>query len=314
MRVLVTGSASHLARALLPRLLADTRIEHIVGVDVRKGWLRHRRYRHVRLDVRSPRLARAMTGANAVIHLAFIVMPRELGARCLDRTQMRDINVRGSQHVFTQAAAQGVETLIHCSSAAVYAQIPGSRAALTEQHPRRALPGFAYAEDKIAVEDWLDGFEAQHPSMRIVRLRPHAILGPHAQPFLQRIARMPFYPRLPDPQPLTQCVHEEDVAQAIHAALFGEARGAFNLATADAMSWRAIKRLRRRYAVAVPLPILHAAFALGWRLFGLGTDPAWTQGLRHDLVLHTGRARRLLGWQPRYDSMHACLATLEHRT
>jgi nucleoside-diphosphate-sugar epimerase len=314
MKVLVTGSASHLARALLPRLLADARIEHIVGVDVRNGWLRHRRYRHVRLDVRSPKLARAMAGADAVIHLAFVVMRRDLGARRFDRAEMRDINVRGSQHVFTQAAAQGVKTLVHCSSAAVYAQNLGSRAAITESNPRGALPGFAYVEDKIAVEDWLDGLEAQHPPTRIVRLRPHAILGPHAQPFLRRIARMPFYPRLPDPQPLTQCVHEEDVAQAIHAALFGEARGAFNLATTDAMSWRDIKRLCHRHAMAVPLSVLRAAFALGWRLFGLGTDPAWVEGLRHDLVLHTGRARRVLGWKPRYDSVQACFETLEERT
>lgn len=304
MKVLVTGGASHLARALLPRLLADARIERVVGVDMRASPLRRRRYRHVRLDVRSPKLAKAMAGVDAVIHLAFVV---RRGARRFDRTEMRDINVRGSQHVFTQAAAQGVQTLIHCSSAAVYAQNPGARAAIVESHPRRALPGFAYAEDKIAVEDWLDTFEAQQPPMRIVRLRPHAILGPHAQPFLLRIARMPFYLRLPDPQPLTQCVHEEDVAQAIHAALFGEARGAFNLATADAMSWRDITRLHRRYAMAVPLPVLRAAFVLGWRLFGLGTDPAWVQGLRHDLVLHTGRARHVLGWKPRYDSVRACL-------
>lgn len=312
MKVLVTGSASHLARALLPRLLGEARIAQVIGVDLKPAPLVHARYRHVLLDVRAAALADWLAGVEAVVHLAFVVMQSDLGARRRDRAWMRDINVRGSCQVFALSAELGVRTLIHCSSAAVYAPaaVPGT--VLCEAHPRGALPGFAYAEDKIAVEDWLDRFEAQHTSPRVVRLRPHLILGPRAQPYLKKLVRLPYYPRLPDPPPRLQCVHEDDVAQAIIAALFTpQARGAYNLAVADALSLREIKRLVCGRAVGVPLVALRALATLAWELFDYGTDPAWVQGLRYDLVLDSSRARRELGWRPRYDSVRDCLAALE---
>jgi nucleoside-diphosphate-sugar epimerase len=139
-----------------------------------------------------------------------------------------------------------------------------------------------------------------------VRLRPHAILGPHAQPYLRALARAPFYPRLSAPAPRLQVVHEADVIAAILAALAGEAQGAFNLATADAATLREMKGL----ALPLPFPLARALVRLGWR-FGRGTEPAWLEGLRHELVLDTSRARRVLGWRPRYDTVAACLAAID---
>lgn len=311
MKVLVTGSASHLARALLPRLLNDSRIKRIVGVDLRDARLAHPHYHHKVLDVRSPDIAGLMKSADAVVHLAFVVLQGDLGKRRLDRGWIRDSDVRGSQNVFTAAAQQGVPRLVHCSSAAVYDLTHRHKGAITESHPRAALPGFGYAEDKIAVENWLDEFELTHPQARLIRLRPHVIVGPRAQPFLNTLARSAFYPHLPDPQPLTQCVHEADVAQALHLALFAEASGAFNLAPADALSVRDMRRVLHRRPLALSYGFMRGLLAFGWRFLGIGTDPAWMETLRYNLVLHTRRARKELGWSPQYDSVKDCLLALE---
>jgi len=305
MKVLVTGSSSHLACALLPRLAAHPDVEQILGVDRRPPVFRDPRYTHVLCDVRSAQLARLMTGIDAVVHLAFVVMHGELGPERHDRDLIRDINLAGGQNVFRTAAAARVAAVVHLSSAAVY-ELPARERPIPEAHPRKPLPGFAYAEDKIALEDWLDAFEREHREIRVARLRPHVIVGPHAQPYLRALVRAPFYVRLSDPAPRLQVVHEADVVAAILAALTRDASGAFNLAAADAATLRELKPL----ALPLPFPLARAVVRLAWR-FGRGTEPAWLEGLRHELVLDTSRARRRLGWRPRYDTAAGCIKAID---
>ncbi len=306
MRVLITGSASHLARVLIPNLLASTGVDEIIGVDWRDSGLTLPRFTEVQLDVRSPQLARIMTDIDAVVHMAFIVMQQDLGENCRDRELMRDINVRGSQNVIALAAQCGVKRLVHLSSAAVYA-LPTHTKRATESHARAAQPRFAYGEDKVAVEDWLDRFESEHPDLGVVRLRPHVILGPQSQPFLRALMRYPFYPLLPDPQPVTQCVHEQDVAEAVRLALLGTACGAFNLACADSASIRTMQRHAHWLPLPLPRMLAGALFKLGWRWFDWGTDPVWLDAVGYSLALDTARARRELGWKPAYDSYKSVL-------
>ncbi|MHB8348010.1 MAG: NAD-dependent epimerase/dehydratase family protein [Acidiferrobacterales bacterium] len=301
MRILITGSASHLARVLIPRLLDDSDVDEIIGVDWHDSGLFRPHYTEVRLDVRSPQLAQLMKGVDAVVHMAFVVMQGDLGKDRCNRTLIRDINVNGSQNVFTLAAQSGVQNFVHLSSAAVYA-LPTHFKRAVESHPMAALPGFAYAEDKIAVEDWLDDFERSHPQLRVVRLRPHMILGPRSQPLLRALLRYPVYPGLPNPQPVVQCVHEQDVAEAVRLALFGEARGAFNLACADSASLRAMQRHAHWLPLPVPRLLVEALARAGWNWFGKGTDPAWLGGLGYSLALDSARARHELRWKPTHDS------------
>lgn len=311
MKILVTGSSSHLAQALLPRLLAHPGITKVVGLDWRINTLRHPRYRHVLMDMRAAEVEKIMKGMDAVIHLGFVVLQRDLGERRHDRAWMRDININGSANVFACAGRAGVPRLIHCSSAAVYDLATPYKGALPESHPRRALEGFDYAEDQVAVEDRLDTFEAEHPETQVIRLRPQAIVGPHAQPFVNQLLASRFYPKLPDPQPLRQCVHEDDVVQAIELALTTAARGAFNLAPVDSRSFRDSRPLLHRSPLALSLVTIRTLLSLGWKFFRLGTAPSWLQGIHFNLVLHSRRARKELGWQPRYDSVKDCLLAIK---
>ncbi len=306
MRILVTGSTSHLARVLIPRLLDMQDVEEVIGIDWRDSGFFRPRYTEVLMDVRSPQLATIMTGVDVVVHMAFVVMQGDLGEKRRDRALARDINVNGSKNVLTLAARCGVSRLIHLSSAAVYT-LPTHFKRASESHPRSALPGFAYAEDKVAVEDWLDEFETAHPELRVVRLRPHLILGPQAQPFLRTLLRCPLYPVLRDPQPVVQCVHEEDVAEAIDLALRTEARGAFNLACSDSASLRTMQRHVHWLPLPLPMLIVGALAKAGWNWLGTGTDPAWLGTLQYALALDTTRARRELGWKPKHDSWRSVL-------
>ena len=310
MNVLVTGSASPLARVLLPALVNDARVQRVIGVDIRTAGFAHPKYRFRAVDLRAPELAVSLGEVDAVIHLGFAAIGRRFGPFKLTRETMRDINVHGTQNVFELAAQQGVKHAILLSSAAVYKLNNSHRGSFTENHPRGTLPGFAHAEDRSTIEDWLDGFEPQHPALRIVRLRPPLTLGPHVEPHVLDTLRLSLAPRFPDPQPLTQCVHEDDVVSAIIAALFSDARGAFNLATADAMAVRDMQKILHGRVRRLPLSALRALLTARWRLTGKGVAPAWAEALRYNFAVHSGRARRELGWKPRYDTVQDCLKTI----
>lgn len=295
MRVFVTGSSGHLAAALLPRLCAHPTIESVTGADRVPPRFAHPKFRALLLDVRDPRLAPALAGHDALVHLAFVVLRGRLPER-----EMFEINVTGSLGVFRAARAVGIARMIHLSSAAVY----GSGLHVSEEAPLAPLPGFLYAEHKAALEQAL---EREFPLC--VRLRPHIVLGPHAQPLLRRLLEQPFYVAGARPHPPLQCVHEDDVARAVVLALERAASGPFNLAAEDSFSFAAALAARRRFALPLPLAAARAALRLAWRASGFGGEPAWIEGLARPLVLDCRRARALLGWRARYRAAAALAQT-----
>lgn len=279
MHVCVTGAAGHLARALLPELCAAPWVEGVIGLDRVPPEFRHPKFRPVVSDIADAEALAAAGRSDALVHLAYIVLRGRTS-----RDEMRRVNVAAAQAIIGAAAAGRVVVL---SSAAVY----GSGEGVTEQAPLAPLNGFLYAAHKAELERWV----AVH-AVRAAVLRPHIILGPHALPLLRQLAAMPVYPRVPDPQPRLQCVHETDVARAILAALRSNAAGAFNLAWPEPFVWRSLARSSHRRALGLPLPLLRVAFWLAWRVGGWGGEPGWLAGAARSLTLDCARARDELGW------------------
>lgn len=308
MKVVVTGAAGRLGRVLIPRLAATPGIDEIIGIDRFDRAAPPAGYRHLRADVRTSDLSETMAGADVLVHLAFVLMGGGLGRGRHDRERVRQSNVEGSRRSFEAAAASGVGHVIFVSSVAAYGAWPDNPPLIDESAPLRPNPGFAYAEDKAAVEGWLDGFEARHPGTTVTRLRPHAIVGPQAHPFLRLMLNQPFYPAGAG-HALTQCVWETDVADAITLAVQRRVSGAFNLAAQPAMSFHDMLRHRRRLTVALPLGLAAAMHRLAWWLTPAVGEPGWVSAMRHGLAVDTARAREALGWTPGYDTP-ACLARL----
>lgn len=260
----------------------------MTGIDLLAPHYSHPLFSATQGDIRSPDVAARLAGHDALIHLAFVVLRGRMS-----EAEMFDINVTGSHKVFHAARAAGVKRMIHLSSAAVY----GQGVHLNEDAPYAPLPGFLYARHKAHLEQLL---AIEFPEC--VRLRPHVILGPHAQPLLRQMLRQPCYPRLPDPQPLLQCVHEEDVGRAVLLALEGDARGAFNLATEDNFSFRDAIRVRHRVSIPLPLWLVRRGVDFAWRRFGWGGEAAWLEGLTRTLLLNCRRAIVQLGWRSSYSA------------
>jgi UDP-glucose 4-epimerase len=283
MRVLLTGSSSHLAQALLPMLCDMPEISGITGVDLKPGNFAHPKFRCTQADLTEADLKPFLHQQDALIHLAFVVLRGKTPV-----SVMRAINLDASQRLFDTATASGITRIVHLSSASVY----GDGENLDEAAPMRPIPGFLYAEHKAELERWLI---QNHP--QIIRLRPHIILGRHAQPLLINLLRQPCYVKLPDPQPLLQCVHEDDVSRAIIQLLRHPANGAYNLAADEVFSFRDAILRRHRLGLPIPASLAKIALKLACNTAGIGGEAGWIDGVHRSLTLDCSKAKRDLHWQ-----------------
>jgi nucleoside-diphosphate-sugar epimerase len=293
MKVLVTGSSGHLAQALLPKLCGHEAIERVTGIDIAAPHFSHDKLEHRHLDVRDPMLEKLWDEHDALVHLAFVVLRGKT-----DAATMREINVIATRRLFDAAARAGIGRRIHLSSAAVY----GFGENLDEDAPFRPLPDFLYAQHKTELEHW---FAINQPDT--VRLRPHIILGPNCLPLFRQLLALPFHVRLPNPQPRLQCVHEDDVAEAILLSLFSDAQGPFNLAAPGTFSFKEVIRQRHRFSIPLPLPLVKACLNIASRRTGWGGEPEWVEGMRQPLTLDCTRADTKLGWKPSHPTVKVLL-------
>lgn len=313
--VAVTGATGILGRALCARLQRHPAIGRIVGIARRPfepevhGWTKME-FRPA--DVLDPAALReALTGADVVCHLAFVVLDRGASA-----DTVRRINVDGSANTFAAAADAGARRLVYASSIAAYGAHPDNPWPITEDHPTRGNTGFYYSAHKAAVERLLDGFAVDNPAVETTRLRPCVVVGPNSMELLRGpvpaalvglalSAPIPWV--LPDPggAPM-QFVHEDDVAEVFARAITAERVGrAYNLAGGGTMTMREVVREMGARPVAVPRRVLRHGAGLAARLRILPTGGEWIDMLAHPLVVDSARARRELGWVPAYDTRTA---------
>jgi nucleoside-diphosphate-sugar epimerase len=302
MRIVVTGATGNVGTSVVRALSADERVTEIVGVVRRVPDRTPPRTRWVAADIERNELP--FDGADAVIHLAWLIQPSR------DDAELERVNVRGSRRVFEAAARAGVRALVHASSVGVYSPGPKDRA-VDESWPREGVPTLFYARHKAACEHALDALEAEHPHLRIVRLRPGLIFQREAGSEIRRLFAGPFLPSplvrpellpiLPVPRRLVfQCVHTSDVGEAYRlAALNPDARGAYNIAADPVLSPAALGRVFGARPVAIPERPLRVLADLTFRAHLQPSPPGWLDMGLAVPVMDTRRAREELGWTPR---------------
>ncbi len=325
--VAVTGPTGTFGFGLVPLLEAEPRIGRVVGVARRPfdpathGWAKLA-YRQG--DVRDrAALEAAFRGADVVVHLAFLVMGNAPPA------VTRSINIDGTLNALRAAADAGARRFVFASSVAAYGFHPDNPALLTEDWPVRPAEHFFYAREKAEIERLLGEAAAGYPDLALYLVRPSIVLGPHtvgAKDFAPRplmplarrlgglVGHLDRFPvRLPVPVPdlPVQFVHEDDVGQALLACILGAGPpGAYNIAGDGVLTGSDIVRELGLAPVSVPArPVRAAAGAIAALPF-LPQAAGWAEVLRHPAVMDTTRAKRDLGWRPRYTGLEALRATL----
>jgi UDP-glucose 4-epimerase len=273
--VAITGASGYLAGRLIGALCEDDAVARVLGFDVRPPAVRHEKFVFDEIDVRNPALQSRLEGVDVVVHLAFIMDPIK------DETQMRDVNVNGSQNVFRCAGRAGAEKIVYPSSGVAYGAHPDNDFPLTEYSPLRANLDFSYAAHKLEVEYVVKEFRDEFPDTRVVVFRPGIVFGPHVDNAWSHVLEMPVIFRIKGCSPPFQFVHEDDVAAALKFAVFNDLDGAYNLAPDDCVSTEQILEEVGRRHVEVPEA---AAFAVAGRMWDLGLAEA-PAGMLH-YVMH----------------------------
>lgn len=316
MNVVVTGAGSMVGRCIMSSLEEDPGIGSILALDIRPYQGPSSPKIRARIaDIRDrDALMSAFSSADAVIHLAFVVLPDDP-----DAPAVRETNIEGARRVLQAAAASGVRKVIYTSSVAAYGAVPGNPLVLTEEAPCRGSENerdFYYAYTKAAVEGIMEEFSRAHPEIVVTRFRSHILVGPRV---LEGSAQLRLLAGLGRPSRsfwgfrpvgpngrLVQYTHEDDLAQAVRHALHHDMPGAYNIAgePLDLESYlRSKGKSFRRvpWAAADTLALLASPFSPRARL-----ARHWLVSARYRNILDCSKLRRS-GFDRPLRSTYECL-------
>lgn len=309
MRIVVTGASGNVGTAVVRALSADERVGAIAGIARREPEWVVPKVRWVTADLGEDdpdALDAVMAGADAVIHLAWLFQPAR------DPLVTWRTNVLGSIRVFEAVARNSVPALVYASSVGAYSPGPKDRE-VDESWPAHGWPEAAYTREKAYLERALDAFEARHPDVRVVRMRPAFLFQRgsaseqrrlFAGPLLpNKLVRPGFIPVVPDlPGLRVQVLHTDDAAEAYRLAVMGEARGAFNIAADPVVDAGLLAELLGARVVRVPAWPVRAAVVAAWKLHLAPAAPELFDAVLRLPLMDTTRAHTELGWTPRHDA------------
>ncbi|MET0152884.1 MAG: NAD-dependent epimerase/dehydratase family protein [Candidatus Binatia bacterium] len=312
MRVVITGATGNVGTSVIEALAQDARVRSIVGLARRRPIIVPPKTAWIAADVTTADLVRIFRGADAVVHLAWMIQPSR------DIETMRRANVRGSERVFRATTDAGVPALVYASSVGVYSPGPKDRR-VDESWPTYGIPTSTYSSQKSEVERLLDAFEQD---LRVVRLRKALVFKREAASEIRRLFLGPLFPAsllhpkliraVPRiPRLRFQAVHSKDVGQAYRLAILGDARGAFNIAAEPVIDPSELARMFGAWQVPVPARVVRALVSAAWHLRMQPSEAGWLDLALETPLLDTTRARRALGWSPRHSSRDALLEILE---
>ncbi|MFJ3404631.1 NAD-dependent epimerase/dehydratase family protein [Promicromonospora sp. NPDC090134] len=321
MRVVVVGATGNVGTALLRALHTEPRVTSLLGIARRLPDRAAEPFRHAgwaAVDVGAEdtdetvvaRLADQFGGADAVVHLAWLIQPNR------ERELLRRTNVEGTRRVAEAAARAGVPHLVVASSVGAYSPV-GDDTPRGEDWPVRGTPTSHYSVDKAAQERVLDEFEVAHPDVVVARLRPALVFQADAAPSIGRafigplvpvgLLRRRRLPALPLPAGLRlQAVHADDVADAYRRVVVERAAGAFNVAARDVLRGADLARIvDHGRLVEVPPAAVRGALAAAYAAHTVPVDPGWLDMALAAPVLDAARIRTELGWAPRRTAAEA---------
>jgi len=299
--ILITGIAGGLARRTSALLLR--RGHAVTGVDYRAsqpipGVTIHRAsydktaiegvFRHQQFD--------------AVLHLG------RVGNLIEEMEKRFDLNVLGSQKIMNLCLSYGVKSLVVVSTFHIYGAHARNPTPISEEDPSRAGHELPQIADAIQLDNMASTWVYQHPEVRTVVLRPTNVVGPTIHNTMSRLLRLPRIPYLAGYNPMTQLIHEDDLALAIVAASRGEARGVYNVAGGSAIPWRTALDLAG--AKTFPLP---SSLVKGY-LRAFSAFPEYLVNFfKYPCVISDAVFRRAFDWAPTMGVRETLASTTERR-
>jgi UDP-glucose 4-epimerase len=323
--VAVTGPTGDIGRAVMRYLDRDPEIERVIGMarrpfDPKKQGLTKVEYRQGDITDRSA-VQSLVEGADVVIHLAFLIFG--------SKEETERVNMEGCTNVFESAFEAKAKRLIYTSSVAAYGFHDDNPEILTEDVPPRGTEEHYYSAQKARLEEHLEKLAVNFSDTDVFVFRPCVVAGPTALsliekiPYVQLSEKLPdkamrvvgslplLRPVIPDPGVPFQLVHEDDVAQAVGRAALGKGEpGVYNLAGDGEITLTDLAHALGWYPLPIPDIAVDATVKVISRMPLLPTEARWINAIRVPVLVDTTRAKKKLGWEPRYDVLETLADTI----
>ena len=309
MRVVITGATGNVGTSLIDALSHEDSVDSILGIARRKPDIELPKVEWAAADIRHADLETLFKGADAVVHLAWLIQPSR------DIHTLRSVNIEGTWKVLRGVADAKVPNLVYASSIGAYSPGPKERA-VDESWPTDGIPTSFYSSHKAETERMLDDFENDISQVRVVRLRPGLIFKREsasgqrrlfAGPLLPNyLVRKRLIPAVPDtPRLKFQCVHSYDVGEAYRLAIVSDVQGAFNVAAAPVIGPAELSQLLGARRVRMSEKTIRAATAASWRAHLQPTPEGWVDLAFESPIMDCSKALHELGWKPQRTSFEA---------
>jgi UDP-glucose 4-epimerase len=322
--VAITGPTGDIGRALLRQLDKDPEVDRIIGMARRpfkpsEMGLEKTEYRQGDiLDQDS--VASLVEGADVLVHLAFIIMG--------GHEETHRINLEGTRNVFEAATSAGLTRFVYTSSVAAYGFHEENPQPLTEEVAPKGTDDFYYSAQKAELERELhrmvDGSDVDtyvfrpcivaggDALMLINAMMEQLQLGGRLPQITTFLKSVPFLkPVLPDPGTPFQLVHQDDVAQALTAAVTGRGEpGIYNLAGEGTISFGDLASAIGWYSVPIPNFAVEVTAEVISHVPFAPAEFQWINAARVPVVMDSQKARDKLGWAPGYDTRETLADTV----
>jgi len=310
MRVVVTGGAGFIGRAIVERLAArGDDVVALVRDPARAAHLKRDNVSLVVSDLSSvAQLTAQMKGADAVVHAAG---QYRIGLKRSERQQMWDANVGATERVLDAAVAAAVPRIVYISTANVFGNTHGEQP--DESYQRDEKQGFVSWYDETKYRAHQAAVKRAAAGAPLIIVMPAQVYGPNDNSEASAQLEMAFKGRLryvAFPTTGLAWVHVHDLADGIVAALDrGRVGESYILSGAahrmgDSVAIAAKAAGRRPPRLTLPVGLLKVVAPISDRVGGL---PGFPANLREtisaaDNVTYWAshaKATRELGFNPR---------------
>ena len=315
MSVLVLGGAGYIGSHTVYELIAAGR-DVVVADNLVTGFRAavHPKAKFYQADIRDRKAMDALFEREQIEGVIHFAASSQVGESMTNPLKYYDNNLCGTACLLQSMVAHGVDKIVFSSTAATYGE--PERIPILEGD--RTQPTNCYGETKLAMEKMFSWTGRAH-GLRYVALRyfnacgahPNGLIGEAHQPethLIPLILQVPNGQRekisvfgddydTPDGTCIRDYIHVTDLAQAHILALDylmdGGKSDVFNLGNGVGFSVKEVIEVARR-VTGHPIPL-----EIGPRRAG---DPA-------RLVASSEKAKTVLGWKPRYDSLETIVST-----
>lgn len=307
MKILITGAAGCLGRALIEKLALDPNME-IFATDIKKSPFScekkfNSNINYQKLDIRSSEFIDWVVEItpDKVIHLASIL---QISAR-VTRELAYQIDVIATDKLLETCVRIGVEKFIVTTSGAAYGYYPENINEISESRPTKGNGDYFYSAHKAEVEKIMADYRVKHPQLKQIVFRPGTILGPDFDgPIVNFFQQKAITGVIGYPGPFN-FIWSDDVVDYLIEGLNSDITGEFNIAGDGTLSVKEIAQILNK--IYIPLPalliqsVLAAAKPLGLTQYG----PEQVKFIKYRPVLANNKIKSRFNHQPKYTSIQA---------